>query len=326
MVTESPGPAFIQMDPLDKSTLSAIANHDVTQYLKVTKLAIRQYLQECLRQEGQFRTFFDRVASYTIGYHVNEELPDDLHERHIQVAAYWEGMTERPPQIFIQDNGYEYKPASLGSLTAGWNMRTKDGHQLVRVMDVVPIPILIRCVALDVQEIEDLAAFLSVAFGQLNRFTLNYYLKPKTNQYGAYWEVRIPLTHSISAKSNTPVHGDPKLQFWSIDCSLTVDFENSIFMQYRSKPEVELSQNSMFFDTPSTIILGQDQPITLQYHPDPVGVYSNNAKVAGVRKSGNGWTIIPRRPGTFTLVVSRTVGNNSGPEILASKEITVKSR
>lgn len=326
MFTESPGPTFIRMDPLDQSTLSAMASHDVTQYLRVTKLALRQYLQECLRMDGQFREFFDKVASYTIGYHVNEELPDDLHEKHIQVAAYWEGMTERPPQIFIQDGGYEYKPSSLGSLAAGWNMRTKDGHQQVRVMDVIPIPITISCVALSVQEIEDLAAFLSAAFGQLNRFTLNYYLKPQTDQYGAYWEVRIPLTHRISPKSNSPVHGDPKLQFYSIDCSIEVEFENSIFMQYRSKPDYVFSRKDMVFDVPSTIRLGQDQPITLIYHQDPISVYSSDARIASIRKSGNGWTIYPRRSGTFNVVVSRIVGDNQGPEVLASQEVTVRSR
>lgn len=326
MATVPPGPQFIQMSPLDQSTLSGLANKDKTQYLRVTKMAIRQYLQECLDEGGQFRHFFDKLAPSTIGYHVNQNLPEDLNERALQIAVYYANMTERPPMMFIQDNGYDYTPDSLGSLAAGWNMQTRDGEQIVRVMDVVKIPINITCATTSQQDLEDLIAATAVAFGQLQRFTTGYILRPKTMQSGVYWEVRIPLPHSVSPKVHTPIHGDPQMQIWQATCSMTVDFENSVYLQYRAQPQHSPQQGELTLTIPSVLRLKQEQRISLQNRTDPILVYSNDARIAIVRQIGREWIIVPRRVGTFTLIVSRTIGSQEGPEILAQQEIEIRAR
>ncbi len=326
MATERPTPQFIRMSPLDNSTLAAMAQGDPTQYLRVTKMAIRQYLQECLKQGGQFREFFDKLASYTIGYVVNQDLADDPDARHIQIAAFYSNMRERPPQIFIQDQGYEYKPDSLGSIAAGWNMRTRDGHQTVRIMDQVPIPLEIYCTALSQQEVEDLAAFLSVAFGQLQRLTTGYILKPAAQQGGVNWEVRIPFVHSISPKVHSPLHDDPRMQIWQATCSLTVDFENSVYLQYRSQPQFSPRQGTLALSVPTSVVLGQEQPISLLNRPEPVAMYSDDARIAVVQQRGRSWILVPRRIGTCNIIVTKHHGPKEGPEILAQQEITVLSR
>jgi len=327
MTTERPSPQFIRMSPLDQSTLTALATKDVTQYLRATKLILRQYLQECIAATGQYRKFFDKVATYTIGYHVNEALDDgDMNKRHLQIADYYTQMSERPPQIFIQDGGYEYSPSSLGSLAAGWNMNTRDGHQSVRVLDVVPIPIEITCVATSTQEVEDLAAFLSVAFGQLCRFTSNYIIRPETTTDGTYWELRIPLVHTIGPKAHSSLHDHPQLQFWEISCSATFEFENSVFLQYRSQPRYLSQRGALTLTVPSTLVVGQEHTFSLVNKPKPVAVYSDDARIAVVQERGFELIIHPRRVGTFNLIVSRTTGPHTGPEILTQQEITVKSR
>ena len=324
-MTERPSPQFIRMSPLDQSTLAALATKDPTQFLRAAKLILRQYLQECVAATGQFRKFFDKIATYTIGYHVNEELDDDMNKRHLQIADFYTQVSERPPQIFIQDGGYEYKPSSLGSLSAGWNMNTRDGHQSARVLDVVPIPIEITCVAQDVQEVEDLAAFLSAAFGQLCRFTNNYIIRPDTTS-GAYWELRIPLVHTISPKSHSALHEHPELQFWQITCNATFVYENSVFLQYRSQPRYLSQRGDLTLTVPTSLVLGQEHAISLVNRPKPAAVYSDDSRIAVVQQRGFEWIIYPRCVGTFNLMVTRISGPDTGPEIYDQQEITIRAR
>lgn len=314
------------MSPLDNNTLAALANKDPTQYLRVTKMAIQQYLQECLKVGGEFRSFMDKLASYTIGYVINEDLEEAPDARHLQIASFYSGMRERPPQIFIQDQGYEYKPDSLGSLAGGWNMRTRDGHQVVRVMDQVPIPLEIHCVALSQQEVEDMAAFMSVAFGQLQRLTTGYVLKPAVQQGGVNWEVRIPFVHNISPKTHSPLHDDPRIQIWQITCSLTVDFENSVYLQYRSQPKYSPRPGTIALTIPDKIVLGQEYPLQLVNRPEPVTMYSTDARIAVVQQRGRTWILVPRRVGTCTIMVTKIHGPQKGPEILVQQEIEVLVR
>lgn len=327
MATERPTPTFIRMDPLDESALSAMAHKEPTQYQRITKMAIRQYLHECMSQSGQFHSFFEKFAASTADYHVNQELSDDLNERHIQIAAYYSNVRNRPPQIFIQDNGYNYVPDSLGGMSAGWNQQTKDGHQIIRIMDVVTIPIEITCAALSQQEVEDLASFLGLALGQHQHLTVKYILRPETVQSGVYWEVRLPFQHSISTKTHAPVMpGEPRIQLWSFTCSLDVEFENSTYMQYRSQPLYRSQRGTLVLDVPSTLPLPLEHRVHLRNHPDPVAVYSDDARIAVVVQNRQEWIIQPRRVGSFNLIVTRTAGPQQGPEILTQQAITVTAR
>jgi hypothetical protein len=185
-------PHFIEVDDLDRSAIQGLYSTDITQYLKITKLTIQKYLENCIHENGQFRKFFNHFASFTTEFVVNESLERDSSQRHLQIARYYSSMREAPPQIFIQDSGYEYAPSSMGGLTSGINSMDKNRTQIVRVMDVVPIPIEIVCAATDEQQIEDLAAFVTAAFGQFQRFTCGYILHPPISNKGIYWEVRIP--------------------------------------------------------------------------------------------------------------------------------------
>jgi len=315
------------MDPLDESSLSAMAHREPGQYLRITKMALRQYMQECLSQNGQFHQYFEKFANSVADFHVNQELSSDLNKRHIQIAAYYAGMTQQSPQIFIQDGGYDYVSDSLGSINAGWNQQTKDGHQIIRIMDVVKIPIEITATALSEQEIEDLSMFFSMAFGQYQRLTINYLLRPHTTQSGVYWEVRIPLQHNVSPKSHSPVApGEPRQQLWQVRCTFTVDFENSSFMQYRSQPLYSSRRGDLTLQIPDTLRLGQEHRVVLLNRPDPVVVYSDDARIAIVQRATREWIIRPRQVGTFNLIVARTAGTEQGAEIYTSQEIEVVAR
>jgi hypothetical protein len=328
-------PHFIQVDDLDKSAIAGLYHSDISQYLKITKLTIQKYLEACIHEKGMFKKFFERFASFTSEFAVNEAFDRDDDKRHLQIARYFSGMREFPPQIFIQDGGYEYKPASLGSMTSGINARDRNHTQIVRVMDVVPIPIEIVCAATDEQQIEDLEAFVSAAFGQFQRFTCNYLLKPPPDRRGVYWEVRIPLSHSMSAKSHSSLHGDPKIQLWQASCSMTVDFENSTYIQYEAYPKYIPERGGIQLNAPDKVPFNKKTRFTIAQMPYPVRVYSDNSKIALIYVDKTSWVIWPKRLGTFRILVAKGATEvpadpsrtrRTGGTIVAEKEVTVVAR
>lgn len=327
-------PHFIQVDDLDRSAIAGLYHGDITQYLKITKLTIQKYLEACVHPQGLYRKFFDRFATFMVDFVVNESFDSDSNERHLQIARFFSGMREFPPQIFIQDGGYEYIPSSLGGLASGINAQTKDGMQIVRVMDVIPIPIEIVCAATDEQQIEDLEAFVSAAFGQFQRFTCNYILKPPDDRYGVYWEVRIPLTHSMGAKSHSSLHGDPKEQLWQVSCTMTVEFENSTFIKYNALPKYSPQRGEIQLNAPSKVRLGKKARFTIGRMPYPVRVYSDDSNTALIYEDKTNWVIWPKKLGTFKVIVAKgqtevepdPTQRVPGGTVVAEKEVTVIAR
>jgi hypothetical protein len=294
-------PHLIAIDELDASAVGGLYAHDITQYPKTAKLTIQKFLEGCMRPDGQLRRFFDRFATFTVDYHVNEKLSkEDRGERHLQISRYFARTAEYPPQIFIQDNGYTYTPASLGGLTYGKNTRTKNGLQMVRVMDVVPLTIDITCAAVDEQQIEDLTAFLTAAFGQYQKFLCNHVLSPQRNSQGVYYEVRIPLTHTVGSKSHTALHQDPRQQMWQQTFSMTVEFENSSYIGYRADPRyVEAKVSSPVIEAPTKVRIYTDVKFSVTKMPYPIRVYSDDSRIAVVSPMQTHYVISPKRLGTF---------------------------
>jgi len=321
-----PKPHFVRLDHLSQSAVKGLYAKDITQYLKITKLTLQKYLEACIHPEGQFREFFKNFATFTTNYVVNEALSDDPQARHLQIARFFSGMRESPPQIFIQDNGYEYVPASLGSLTAGWNTRTEEGVQIVRIMDVVPVPVTITCATQSEQEIDDLIAFISAAFGQFQRFTCNYILSPSGSGQGVYWEVRIPLKHSISPKSHAALHNDPRDQLWQASCTMEVEFENSTYIQYNAAPRAQPGEGTMQVVLPDRIPLTRHVPFSIQKMQYPVKVYSSDERIAVIFSRGTSFTISPKRVGRFKVMIMKVgVGGNSNIPLI-EKEVEVVVR
>ena len=317
-------PHLIAIDELDISATGGLYAHDITQYPKIAKLTIQKFLEGCMRPNGQLRPFFDRFATFTVDYHVNEKLdPDDRGKRHLQIARYFARSAEYPPQIFIQDSGYEYTPASLGGLTYGKNTRTKNGMQMVRVMDVIPLPIQITCAAVDEQQVEDLTAFLTAAFGQYQKFLCNHVLSPQKNRKGLYYEVRIPLTHSVGSKSHSALHGDPRDQMWQQTFSMTVEFENSSFIKYPADPRyVPAEVTAPVIEVSDKIRIYTDVLFRVAKMPYPIRVYSNDSRIAVISPMQTHYVISPKRLGTFKIMVAK--GAPEAPNsILTEKQIEV---
>jgi hypothetical protein len=327
LIQERPIPQFIRIDPLGETALSGLAERDITRYLEVTSFILQRYLEECLGPEGQFRKFFDRFASFTVGYVLNQNFDQDPDKRHIQVARYFDDMKERPPQIFIQTNGHKYQPSGLGGIDDGWNMRNNRGQQVIRVADVVEIDCQLTCAALSETDINNMDAFLSAAFGQFQHRTCGYILRPQPSpDHAVYWEVRLPFTFELGSKKHSNLHEDPKQQIWSLVCEMRVVFENSVYMIYANQPKFDFQAGALSVTVPSTVRLGQTVPIVLSQHPARFTVYTNDPAVAIVEKTNLSFTLRPRRPGTCTLFVTAEDSKSQGPRILYQQDITIVAR
>jgi len=326
-----PKPSFIRMDSLDASLIRGMQSRDISQYLKITKLTIQLYLEACLREDGIFRELFKNFASFSTNYVVNKQSADQS-QQEIQISRYSESMGENMPQMIIQDNGYKYEVASLGGLTEGWNTRTRDGVQIVRIMDVITIPITITCATMRESSVEDLTAILSFAFGQFQKFTCNYILNPDRHHNGVYWEVRIPFTHQMSGKTHSPIHGDPRAQIWQTTLSMDTEFENSTYLQYRAAPRMSPKSGALALAVPDKVPLARLTPFTLRNIPFPIKIYSNDSRIALVATRGTHWVIQPKQLGTFKILVVRTsvsTGRLINPDdnfIIAEKEVRVVAR
>jgi len=326
--SERPKPYFIRIDPLEESTVSGLYVKDITQYLRLTKIMLRRYLEECIKEDGQFRVFFDKFATFTKGFIVNEDAHDDPESNHLQIVDFYSSARERPPQIFIQDNGYSYKPSGLGGLSEGWAIENSpDGGQIVRITDVVDIDIQFTCAALSVQEVEDLMAFLSAAFGQYQRFTCNYVLRPEVNEQGPNWEVRIPFTYSFSAKNAASMHNDPRIRIWTSTQTMRVTFENSSWMTYKAQPLVTPQNGSLTISLPDSLVVGQDHSVYIENYALPISVYTDDPRIALVRPLGRErWVVMPKRVGKCNVLVVRVNRTGKDDEIMASHELTVVAR
>lgn len=327
-----PKPHYIAVDPQNQSAIQGLYSRDLTQYLKVTKFTLQKFLEACVRADGQFRKFFDRFATFTGDFVVNENLDADPTKRHLQIARFFKGTREQPPQIFIQDAGYRYKPSSLGGLAAGFNQRTAEGHQIVRITDVIEVPVEFSIVATDEQLCEDLQALLTAAFHpSFLRWTSSWVLRPPRTQVvtqnaAMYWEVRIPLDHEMTAKTHSPFHDDNNDRFWESRCTMTVDFENSVFITYKAAPRFNPKPGSLKILTPDRISIRRSHRIALRDLKFPFRIYSDDHRIAIVEQTQTHFVIHPRRLGKFRIVVAREGGTELEGNILGRKEIEVVAR
>ncbi len=313
-------PHLIKVDELEESAIRGLYAKDRTQYQKITKLAIQKYMEACLRPDGQFYPYMSKRCSFMVDYHINESLHRDTADRHLQIARYFSGMSEAPPQIFIQSGGYTYTPASLGGLTAGFNTRDKLGTQVTRIMDVVPIPVEIVCASLDEQQVEDLEAFTAAAFGSDQVYTCRYLLRPPWDRSGVYWEVRIPMQHALGTKTHATFRGDPRDQLWQSTLSMTVEFENSSFVKYRADPRyIEDRHFDMQVGAPDKVLYGKSAMFSITDMPYPIRVYSDDSRIAVIRTMRTQFVITPKRLGTFKVIVAK--GDAEAPSTIIGEKV-----
>jgi len=324
------GKNFIKTDDLDRSYIDALKAGNDTRYLSLTKYTVQKYLEACLRSDGQFRPFFDKFAVFTGGFVVNENFNGlNDNQRHLQIARYMSQIKSMPPQIFIQDEGYTHTSSGLGGLSAGWNERTPDGAQIVRVTGIAEIPLAITySVVQDETAVDDMIGFFEAAFGDYQKFLCGWVLRPASPIDGAYWEVRIPLSGwSVGAKSNSPVIGSSGEDvIWSVTVSITFDFENSSYITYRAAPIADLYNAEFTVAVPSSIPINSVIPIEMGHMPYPVDVYSSDIRVALIDQEGSKYFIRPKRPGVFNLIISKRGGTDRTKQVYTEKEIRVTLR
>jgi len=315
-------PHFINLDEFDDAAIRGLRSNERTQCIKITKTTIQMYLEHCLQEGGLFYGLFKKFAPFAAHFVVNEALARDNDARHIQIARYFSSMREYPPQIFISTGGYTYANSSLGGLAAGYNARDRDRTQILQFMDVIPIPVNIVCATTDEQEIEDMLAFIQLAFGDFQKMTCGWYLSPPRNQHGIYYEVRIPLTFGVNEPTHSPLHGDPRIQLWQASISMEVEFENSSYVKYKAAPSFVPGEKTTSLNIPDNVLFNKKHYFTVSNIPYPIRVYSDDSKVAVVQPAKTGYVLWPKKLGTCKILVIQSADDS----VVASKDVTIVAR
>lgn len=304
-------PGFIDLD--DPITASEAANNDPTRILMLAKSAVQLYLSECL--SGQFKDLFARFTKYSVEWSA-QDFSEDESERKVQVARYFKDLKEKLPQIFIQDGGFTYNRQGLGPWDdAG---RLEDGTRWVRQFKSYPMPITLTIATLDEQMTEDLATFVSEAFGDLLPFTVADALKIGNSS----WRLIIPLTFTIDAKTNTPFHEDHKEQVWFVTITSEFRFESYRYMNYRVNTTAFYDPTAaMLFTIPSKIRLGQTAVFSVNMRREGIEISSSDSKVGLIDPERQ--TLLGKRLGSFKFLVRDRLAGGSLPKILQETLITV---
>jgi len=335
MVATKP-PDYIYKD-IPRSTAEAVQNNAYEESLVLVKSAIQHYLNQFFDSDGKYRRLVESVCP-TVGQFVTDvRVPrpgeyEDPTKYKIQIARMWQGLKQRLPCIVIAETGWT-RQNSLSDISGGISVPGTDGlqHSPLWLSNFLMGSIDILVGALDEHTTGQITSQLINIFGPLKEFTKETILKPTTPTGGSTWEVRLPMNQTISSRERINIGDDPVSSLWSATLSLDdVHFEGStpLDMEAAVPTEPDYGPNTPVDsdDFPDTTIvvsspvkLGRAQPFRVVNERYSAVIYSDNPRVALIR----GYTIIPRKVGTFNIVVAN--GNSVGLEadIFAKQEVSV---
>ncbi|RLC79135.1 MAG: hypothetical protein DRJ03_24035 [Chloroflexi bacterium] len=334
MVATKP-PDFIFKD-VPRSTASAVQDVAFEESLVLVKSAIQHYLNQFFDKNGKYRRLVEAVCP-TVGQFVTDvrvPRPGDYVDPttyKIQIARLWQGLKQRLPCIIISETGWN-RQGSLTDISGGISVPGTDGmqHSPLWISNFLMGSIDILVGSQDEHTTGQIASQLINILGPLRELTKSSILQPTTPTGGSTWEVRLPMNQTIGSRERLNIGDDPIDSIWSTTISLDdVHFEGAtpIDMTAVVPTEPDVSPNDPLDDNfPDTEILvsspvklGRAQPFRVMNARYNAIVYSDNPAVAIIK----GETIIPRRVGTFNIVVAN--GNTIGlsATIFATKEVAI---
>ena len=109
---------------------------------------------------------------------------------------------------------------------------------------------------------------------------------------------------------------------------MEVEFENSTYMKYRAGPRYVQKNSRFLIDIPDKVPLNKHTMLALRDMPYPVNVYSDDSRIAVVRRTATRFVIRPKKLGTFKLLVTTGVAKKGTEDnmVISEKEITVVIR
>tara|TARA_R100000656_G_scaffold104176_1_gene76180 strand:+ start:220599 stop:221648 length:1050 start_codon:yes stop_codon:yes gene_type:complete len=346
MPEEKPEDFIYSAVPMSKK--ESVARSAEARVTETVKSAVQHHLASFLDPKGKHRNLVNLAASFSVQYETRISGPRDLDDPSIyevQLARLWQELRQRLPCIIIVDTGFAYQNPGLGGLVDSWPVSRSTSGVSMSMLATVPIELQIA--AMDQTSCGDLRDVLSLILGPLTHFTKSHVIRSLRGS--DKWEVRLPLEPQQAGLESRNVGDDSKDTLYVTSISLETVFEgiipigfdnqiqreqfnlmdnydgvNPVGFRYedgsvgplRSCPSVDT------IEVPSSVCLNQHAKITADWLPVHSRFISDDPKIAlvdGQRKS-----IIPKRPGTFNLILmDYTPGLAGGPKPLKTWPIRV---
>jgi hypothetical protein len=279
----------------------------------LAKLAVSGYLQSCLT--GTLRQFFENFASYSSQWQLRTDRQwqgEDPLDQAVQIARFFEGVQQAPPQILIRSTGYTFRNQNLGSFAQSRSPST--GTQVVASIESATVPLDLAVAALDVDQAGYLVHFIETATGPLCRFLINYLIVPE-DETRRNWSVFLPLTWSVGGLTDVPITEDRKMRLWTTSFSAEVNVDVAIWAQYQTPftlrlGEVPPQMRSTNISFPDTVRVGTSTPLYVDNRPADSRWAVDDATLARITTSDSLWA---KRVGTVTVSLMSSVKPGNDP-------------
>ncbi len=289
----------------------------------LAKLAVSGYLQSCLT--GDKRAFFTAFAPYSTQWVLKTDRTwrgEDPLEQAVQIARFFEGVKEAPPQILLRTTGYTFRNQNLGTFATSQSVNQ---NQLVSSIETTTVPIDMAVAALDEDQANYLVHFIETATGPMCRFLINYLLKP-ADESRRNWAVWLPLTWSVGGLTDVPIGEDNKMRLWTMTYSAEVAVEVATWAEYSTPftaklqelPRDVLPLGSVTATIPSEVRVGTSTPLFVDRRPVDSRWKVNDATLARITPSESLWA---KRVGSVTVSLISEI--NPGNDPYAQQQVQI---
>jgi len=206
--------------PHPKSVLEAFSQNSSERLKSIGKSALHSYINSFLSQQGVNRSITETVTPSGLSFITDKSFQEDLDpiKRQTQLARFYHEIRAKVPAILIIDAGLNWRPTSLGAIEKATLI---NGHWQGWFTPIAGVPLTISTVTADQETTDVLQNILALMFGPLRNLAGGSRIF-STNQSDT-WEVRLPLTFSAGANSQTAVSDDPKNQLWASTLDLEIE-------------------------------------------------------------------------------------------------------
>jgi hypothetical protein len=314
---DAPKAGFVQK-AVPRSVMEAAAAQSHDRLKSIAKSALEHYLRSFFDTSGRNRSAIEAIAKGSLQYITDKSLEatEDVTKRTTQLARIYNEIRERIPAILIMDSGIESVPSGLMSgLT---HSALLNGKWQGWFLKQFRIPVTISILTGDQESTDQLMELVDLTLNNLRQLGGGSAIRSK--EPGHNWEVRLPLTQSISATTGENITDDRKDQLWHSTFDVTLDAEDTFAVEMEFNTNFALGSydgdiaNGLTVDQPDLSsrlppeILAPDvmrvnMPATVGFRRLRLThkIIIDQPMIATIDTSTR--TITPRRPGTFTLMV-----------------------
>ena len=244
----------------------------ISRWEHLAKYAVGKYLQTCLQEPR--KSFFERFAPYSTQWSVvtdKQWAGEDPLEQMVQIARFWEGVQESPPQILIRSTGHAFTPTSIGHFAHGGPSADDPEKQVVGSIEAITVPLDLAVAALDIDQAEFLVHFMETALGPLSRLHVGHVLTPDELSH-RNWAVTLPLTWNVAGVQDVPIGADTTHRLWTTIYSAEVQVEVATWVQYNTPLSAQpfancFSSEGTSITVPTQVRVGTATPLGVTNRP-----------------------------------------------------------